>query len=71
MDKEESGLVRWAGARLQEKTTYAGLAVLLGIVFHNVPLVRDHVADWVNVVTLFGMGLGALCMIVWKEHPAK
>ncbi len=53
--------VSWIGARLREPSTYAGLAVLLGMLgLHDVP-------DAVKDISEIGMGLGGLIAIFLPE----
>ena len=53
--------VSWIGARLREPSTYAGLAVLLGLLgLHDVP-------DAVKDISEIGMGLGGLIAIFLPE----
>ncbi len=53
--------VSWIGARLREPSTYAGLAVLLGMFgLHDVP-------DAVKDISEIGMGLGGLMAIFLPE----
>jgi hypothetical protein len=53
--------VSWIGARLREPSTYAGLAVLLGMLgLHDVP-------DAVKDISEIGMGLGGLIAIFLLE----
>jgi hypothetical protein len=53
--------VSWIGARLREPSTYAGLAVLLGLLgLHDVP-------EAVKDVSEIGMGLGGLIAIFLPE----
>jgi hypothetical protein len=53
--------VSWIGARLREPSTYAGLAVLLGLLgLHDVP-------EAVKYISEVGMGLGGLIAIFLPE----
>ena len=55
--------VSWIGARLREKSTYAGLLVLLG-------LVAPHLTDpsaLVSALSMIGMGVGGLIAIILPE----
>ena len=55
--------VSWIGARLREKSTYAGLLVLLS-------LVAPHLTDpsaLVSALSMIGMGVGALIAIMLPE----
>ena len=53
--------VSWIGARLREPSTYAGLAVLLGMLgLHDVPQVVKDISE-------IGMGLGGLIAIFLPE----
>jgi hypothetical protein len=65
---EEKGLVKWLAGRMEEKSTYAGLGVLLSILLPNIPLIHEHVAEWANVITLIGTGLGGAAMLVLREN---
>lgn len=53
--------LRWAGSRLREASSYAGLAGVLA---------AAHIADassWAHVIECFGMGLGGVIAIVLPE----
>jgi hypothetical protein len=53
--------VSWVGARLREPSTYAGLAVLLGLAHFG------NVDGWVAALTSIGVGIGGVIAIVLPE----
>lgn len=55
--------VSWIGARLREKSTYAGLVVLIGLAFPHV----TNAAGYADALSMIGMGAGALIAIVLPE----
>jgi hypothetical protein len=57
--------ISWLGARLREPSTYAGLALVLGAVFH----VGDA-QDWASNLQSIGMGVGGIVAIALPEGKA-
>ena len=55
--------VSWIGARLSEKSTYAGLTVLISLAF---PHLTDA-AGYANDISLIGMGIGGLVALLLPE----
>lgn len=57
----------WLGARLREKSTYAGLGTLLSaaVLFHVLP--QEAVAPLVQYLTMFGIGVGGVIGVITKE----
>ncbi len=53
--------VSWLGARLREPSTYAGLAVLLGLLHFG------DVSSWTAAITSIGVGIGGVIAIVLPE----
>jgi len=54
--------VSWLGARLREKSTYAGLAVLLGVAG-----LGANAGPLANDISLIGMGIGGLLAVLMPE----
>jgi hypothetical protein len=54
--------ISWVGARLREPSTYAGLALVLGAVFH----VGDA-QDWAANLQSIGMGVGGIVAVMLPE----
>lgn len=59
--------VSWLSARLQEKSTYAGLAVLIGLFFPHFVGASELVTD----ISQVGMGIGALAAMFMAEKSVS
>ena len=63
MDKQKTDEeISWLGARLREPSTYAGLAILLGGIFH-----LSNADGWAAAITSIGLGVGGIIAIVLPE----
>jgi hypothetical protein len=54
--------VEWCGARLREPSTYAGVGVLLGAVFHVA-----NADGWAAAIMSIGIGVGGIIAILLPE----
>ena len=66
MDENTKKNLTFIGARLREKSTYAGLTVLLGMVLHGA-----NVGPYADAIAAFGMFVGAVFAIFMPEKAAS
>jgi len=59
--------LQWAGDRLREASTYAGLGLILGAAFALLHVPTADVPAVVKDVMSIGMGLGGLVAVVLPE----
>ena len=62
MNEKVDKIVEWCGDRLREPSTYAGLGVLIGAVFHVA-----NSDGWAAAIMSIGIGIGGVIAILLPE----